>query len=127
MEPAYGVGAVAGRAPRPRAASYRKNHPQWVLLLLTASVAFAAGMQLADLGTTMLGLQHGLVEENPLMAVALGSFGPLATVAAKLGVSVVLIVNCRRLPLRLSLPLAWAVAAIGTVTVWSNLIQLLHH
>lgn len=83
-------------------ATTQHRHARWNAQQLVASLIFYAAINLADLFSTYIGLQHGMHEGNPLMSYLLTAYGFGALIAYKL--SVVGVVSCGVLLLRKAYP-----------------------
>jgi hypothetical protein len=83
-------------------ATTQHRRAAWNARLLMASLALYVAVNLADLISTYIGLQHGLHEGNPLMSHLLAGYGFGALTAYK--VFVVGIVSCGVLLLRKAYP-----------------------
>src|SRR5262249_9970655 len=83
-------------------AAPERKRAAWSAHLLVASLILYAAVNLADLLSTYIGLQHGLREGNPLMGHLLAMHGFIAVVAYK--TLVVAVVSVGVLALRKSYP-----------------------
>ena len=81
--------AIAARPTIPLPTTQRQTHSMRhsaLPVLLTVALALFAILNIADLASTFIGLQHGLREGNPLMSGLLMRFGFGALIAYKFAV-----------------------------------------